>query len=93
MKIVLVIPYFGKFPNYFDLWVKSIEKNETIDFLLFTDCKIEFAVPKNLKIVNMTFEEFRENVSNKFDFKIRLKEPYKICDFRPAYGYLFAEYL
>ena len=32
-------------------------------------------------------------IQNKFDFDIELKAPYKLCDYKPAYGYLFQEYL
>ena len=27
-----------------------------------------------------------------FDFSIYLDHPYKLCDYKPAYGYIFAEY-
>ena len=36
-KIVMILPYFGKLPNYFDLWLQSAEKNSTIDWLIYTD--------------------------------------------------------
>ena len=32
-KIIIIIPYFGEFPNYFDLWMKSVKYNSDIDFL------------------------------------------------------------
>lgn len=33
MKKLIIIPYFGKFSNYFDLYLYSISRNEDIDFL------------------------------------------------------------
>ena len=36
-KIAFVVPYYGKFPDYFPLWLKTCGTNPTIDFLLFTD--------------------------------------------------------
>ena len=36
-KIAIIIPYFGPFPKMFDLYLKSTERNETVDFLIFTD--------------------------------------------------------
>lgn len=31
-KIIIILPYFGKFSNYFNLFLKSCEKNHTIDW-------------------------------------------------------------
>ena len=36
-KIIIILPYFGKFSNYFNLFLKSCEKNHTIDWLVITD--------------------------------------------------------
>ncbi|MFT4071749.1 MAG: hypothetical protein QM654_07495 [Dysgonamonadaceae bacterium] len=41
----------------------------------------------------MTFEELRAKISQKFDFEIALSSPYKLCDYKPAYGYILEEYL
>ena len=38
-KIIIIIPYFGEFPNYFDLWMKSVKYNSDIDFLLNMYCR------------------------------------------------------
>ncbi len=92
-KICLVIPYFGDFPNYFDLWLNSCEHNPEINFLIFTDNKEKYVYPSNVKVVNITFQELKEKIQSKFDFKICLSRPYKLCDYRPAYGYIFEEYL
>lgn len=92
-SICFIIPYFGKFPSYFDLWLKSAEYNSDIDFLIITDNKEKYEYPPNVTVKIMTFEEFRNSISNNYDFKISLRKPYKICDYRPAYGDLFEEHL
>lgn len=33
LRAVLIIPYFGKVPDYFHLWLKSAEANPDFDFL------------------------------------------------------------
>ena len=88
-KIVFLIPYFGNFPNYFQLFLNSCENNLDYDWLIITDNKEEYNYPKNVKIINKSFKELREEIQKKFDFKISLESPYKFCDFRPAYGYIF----
>ena len=42
LKKILIIPYFGKFNNYFELWLKSCEYNTDFDWLIFTDDKTNY---------------------------------------------------
>lgn len=92
-KIAFIIPYFGKFNNYFELFLSSCKYNPTIDFLIFTDDKTKYNYPKNVKVEYMTFNKLKKLFQSKFDFKISLEKPYKLCDYKPAYGYVFSEYL
>lgn len=41
----------------------------------------------------MTFSELTALISSKFDFTISLERPYKLCDYKPAYGYIFENYI
>lgn len=41
----------------------------------------------------MDFNELKTLFQSKFDFKINLEKPYKIADYRPAFGYVFDKYL
>lgn len=91
-KICFILPYFGTLPNYFSLWLKSCEFNTTIDWLIFTDNNIKSSSP-NIKIITISFNEFKNIIQKKFDFKISLEKPYKLCDFKPTYGYIFSNYL
>ena len=36
-KLILITCYFGSLPSYFDFYMKSVEQNSTVDFLLVTD--------------------------------------------------------
>ena len=92
MKIALILPYFGKFRNDIDFWVKSVSYNPSIDFFLFTDLNI-CNRPSNLKVIKMTFEEIKERAQSLFDFPICLPYVYKLCDYKVVYGQIFADYL
>lgn len=92
-KILFICPYFGKYPNYFNLTLNSIKYNNTIDWLIITDIKAHYDYPDNVKVIYMTFSELQQKVQSCFDFKISLNEPFKMCDFRPAYGIIFNKYL
>lgn len=87
MKIIIIIPYFGCLPNYFEFWKKSALNNPGIDFWLITDNNIQPI--DNIKVTQISFSNLKEYIQEKFDFKISLESPYKLCDYKGAYGYIF----
>lgn len=91
MTTLIILPYFGKFNSYFKLWLLSCENNSDFDWLIITDVQIEEKIPKNVKVINMSFDEFKSKLQKKFDFKIRLNKPYKLCDYKQFYGYIFED--
>ena len=93
-KIVLILPWFGNHNYYFDLFLLSCEKNPTIDFLFFTDVEEEYSYPSNIKVINISFKMFSKLFRDFYDdFEIRLERPYKLCDFKPAYGEVLYNYI
>jgi hypothetical protein len=90
-RILIIIPYFGPFPKQFKFWLQSAYNNSTVDFLLITDQVL--AGRDNVKVVSMTFIELKSFIQGKFDFPLSIKSPYKLCDFKPAYGYIFQQYI
>ena len=92
-SIVFIVPYFGKFPSYFQLWLNSCKLNPTIEWLIITDISEHYDYPQNVKIISMTFKELKIYIQTKYDFPINLNAPYKLCDFRPAYGEIFQEFI
>ncbi|MDO4333568.1 MAG: hypothetical protein Q4C58_12910 [Eubacteriales bacterium] len=88
-KVVFIIPYFGKIPNYFTLWLKSAEKNPEFDFLIYSDLPLRLREHSNVRQINITFDAVRTKIQEKIPGKICLQTPYKLCDYKPAYGYVF----
>jgi hypothetical protein len=91
-SVAIFIPYFGKMPNFFPLWLTSCRYNPTIDWFLFTDDKTPFDYPPNVHVHYCTFDDLRSVLQKPFEFPIALTRPYKLCDFKPAYGEAFVEY-
>jgi len=90
-RIIIIVPYFGPFPVQFKFWLQSAYDNPTVDFLLITD---QVLVSRdNVKVVSMTFSELKTFIQAKFNFLLSIKSPYKLCDFKPAYGYIFQQYI
>lgn len=91
-SIAIFILYFGKFPAYFDTFLESAAKNITVDFYIYTDQNIEIQSKyTNIFVVNCSFLELKNNIQEKMGFKINLDRPYKLCDYKPAYGYIFED--
>src|SRR5215218_1953630 len=91
-SVRLVVPYFGARPSYFPLVVRSMAANPDISWLLLTEQPVPDA-PPNVAVQLCEFEDFASRVRSFFDFEISLERPYKMCDFRPAFGEIFAEEL
>lgn len=93
MKIALIVPYFGKLPNYFQLFLDSCACNPGFDWLIFTDDGRPFRYPENVHKLPMSFSECKALIRSRFDFEIALPTPQKLCDYKCAYGYIFQDYL
>ena len=93
-SICLILPWFGgPFKNYFQFFLESCRNNPTINWLIFTDSSQIFDFPENVRVCYCSFEWIKRKIQEKFDFQISLERPYKLCDFKPAYGEIFAEEL
>ena len=92
-KILYIIPYFGKFPTLFPLWLESCRYNPTINWIIFTDDKTVYNYPDNIEVIYTTFREIRKKTQELYDFPISLEKPYKLCDYRVAYGDIFSNYI
>ncbi len=93
MKIAIIVPYFGKLPNYFPLFLESCRHNPEYDWFLLTDDRSTFSYPSNVHRQIMDFDQCRRHIQARFDFPLALDTPQKLCDFKCAYGFLFAELL
>ncbi len=87
-SIRLVVPYFGARPSYLPLVVRSMARNPDVSWLLLTDEPVPGA-PPNVSVHLTGFADLAARIQGHFDFEISLERPYKLCDFRPAYGEIF----
>ena len=90
-KAVIIIPYFGVFPSFFQLFLDSCSNNTLYTWLIYTDIEKEYNIPSNVLIKHIKFTDFIKRIQDKFDFEIEIIRPHKLCDFKVAYGYIFEE--
>ena len=88
----MIAVYFGSLPPYYAAHMESIGANSDVDFLLVTDQSV-VDPPPNLHIRRTTWGDFQRKVHVALGEQTRLDRPYKVCDFRPAFGRLFADEL
>src|SRR6478672_9965730 len=85
-RIVIIVPYFGTRPWYFDFFLKSCSYNNTIDFLLFTDWDSLIELPSNVRVVQSSLTALKKMATEELGFPVALESGYKLCDLRPAFG-------
>ena len=91
--------YFGPLPCWFQLWLTSCKYNPAIDFFFITDSDLaSYSIPDNVIVINYSFTEVKSLISSKrsplcsdIDYFSVINRPYKLCDFRPSYGFVFKD--
>ncbi len=92
-KILLIIPYFGRWPFWFDLFLHTCRFNPTVNWLLIGDAEIPQDAPSNVAFKRVTYEAYLEYVSDRLGIQFKPTRPYKLCDLKPMYGFLHEEEL
>src|SRR5688572_18268972 len=84
----------GKLPWYFDYFIHTCRYNWSIDFFVICDdVTYRKKLPKNVKIIYKTLSALSALATLRIGFPVDIKFPYKLCDFKPAYGLLFSDLL
>lgn len=86
----MLIPYFGGFPEWFDLYLYSCSRNKIIDFHFFTDNECPENVYDNTIFHKLSFEEYVTKIESmlKVKYPKSTRGAYKLCDFKPFLGIL-----
>lgn len=92
-KTILLIPYFGKWPSYLNIYLESCKHNKWLDIIFFTDCEIPNKFPENVTFIPYTLTNLSILISEKLNKEITVSNPYKLCDFKPCYGLIFEDYI
>ena len=85
--------YFGTLPNYFGLALETYKYNADFDWYVLTDDQRQYPYPPNVFAQYTTLDRLKRQFQQHLEFPIALEHPYKLCDYRPLYGHLFADLL
>ena len=82
----MIMPYFGRWPEWIDLFMISCQWNPSVNWVFFTDCGIPACAPENVLFYQMSFGDYRALVSRRLKIQFPDTSPYKLCDYKPTYG-------
>ncbi|WP_019038853.1 DUF6625 family protein [Psychroflexus tropicus] len=89
-SILLIIPYFGQWPIWFEAYLVSVRANPSIHWLCPTDCDLPKDYPTNLKFLKTSLPKLNHQVNQVVNAEVPLT-PRKFCDLKPAYGEIFQD--
>lgn len=90
--ICILTCWYGPYPWYLPYFIHSSSYNSSIDFYIITDNQHQILnKPGNVKLIYKTLDEIKLLATKKLGFKVNIDYPYKLCDFKPAYGFIFSE--
>lgn len=92
MKICFIITFYGKWPPWMPLFLKSCSYNPQINWLLVTDLEWE-DLPENVCLHREVIGDLVVRIQSKIGISVVELKPYKLCDYKPAFGVLFDDLL
>lgn len=87
-SIVLLVPYFGQWPDWFPLYLQSCRYNPDINWVFYTDCPLPNDIPDNVQFKQLSFDEYKALVSDRLGIEFYPESAYKLCDLKPMLGYV-----
>jgi hypothetical protein len=92
-RILLLIPYFGRWPEWMAFFVESCRRNAGVTWRLYTDCGEPENRAPNVEIVPTSFADYKARVRQRLGIAFDPGNPYKLCDLKPCLGAIHAEEL
>lgn len=93
-RTAIMVPYFGKYPPGFLLFLKSISFLSSYDWYILSDQPELHALTSgfsHIHFLSFSLEEISERASRKLGFPVAIREGYKICDLKPLLGFIFED--
>lgn len=94
-KLCLIVVWFGRWPEWIDLFFRSCAANKNIDFLVFTDCELrDSMVSNNIRVKKIELSAMFVKLTCAAQIgEVHHTKAYKLCDFMPLFGLAFKDYL
>lgn len=88
--IAIVIPWFGTWPKWINLFIHSCQHNSSVDYFFFSDQEIPEKAKgiENIHFKKQEYNDYCNMVSSKLNIEFHPSNAYKLCDLKPFYGFL-----
>lgn len=90
-SIIIIIDYFGAWPEWFPIFLESCRKNPTITWLFHTDCNFDDYKISNVVFKHISKDDYIKFVNERLGVQFKLEHNYKLCEIRPMYGVLYED--
>jgi len=91
--VAIIIPYFGKFPEWFDFYLYTCGKQHLVDFHYFSDNNIPHKIYPNTFFHSISFEDYCLLASQHLDCNFHPSNPYFLNMLKPFLGCIHKELL
>ncbi|MES2979246.1 MAG: DUF6625 family protein [Pseudomonadota bacterium] len=93
-KLCIVVVWFGRWPAWINLFLRSCVANRRVHFIIFTDCDYLAAMnAPNIQYERLSLQEFAAKILGSVGLTARQDlKAYKLCDFMPLFGFALSEY-
>ena len=92
-KVKVLMPFFGGFPDWFWLYLTTCRHNPCVEWHFFSEQAPQEERPPNVHHTCLTVPEFNELARQKLGVAVNFERAFKVCDFRPAFGVIFDDFL
>jgi hypothetical protein len=86
-SLVLISAWFGPWPEWIEFTLATCRGNPTVDWLIVTDQEPPENQPSNVRFERLSLTEFVQRLQGVTGVDLqRVKNPYKLCDLKPAFA-------
>ena len=86
--LIILIPYFGRWPEWINLFVESCKWNPDVGWRIYTDCGEPENKADNVEFVHLAFEDYKAMVQSRLGIRFDHHDPYRLCDLKPCLGHI-----
>jgi hypothetical protein len=84
----MLIPYFGQWPEWINLFVESCKWNPGVHWRLYTDCGEPENKADNVHYTHLSFDDYKALVRERLGILFDPPDPYRLCDLKPCLAYI-----
>ena len=92
-KTLIICTWLGSWPTFLPFFSRTASRNQKISWLIITDQSKPSYLPDNIFHQEYSLNDLNSLFSKKLGFPVQISKSRKLCDFKPAYGLIFNEFL